>query len=408
MRITKLFIYIFLFISTSLSIYPKEKIIVGAEVLINEKLDLLKNKRIGIVTNSTAILSDGKHLIDTLNSIPTIKVKALYSPEHGLRGNFPAGKKFTESKDKATGIPIYSLYGKHFAPTKENLKNIDVLLFDIQDIGARFYTYISTLYKVIESAAKNNIKLIVLDRPNPLGGIEVAGPIVEKNFFSFIGIAPIPIRHGMTIGEIANLFNNEFVKNKADVTVIKMKNWKRELYLDQCNLPWVKPSPNIVNMDAILVYPGLCFFEATNMSEGRGTMEPFIKFGAPFINSQKLLAELGNTEGITFNECSFTPQNIPHMATNVKWKGKKCYGLKAIKIEKNKFKPIEFGVKLFVALHKLYPKKFVIKKKNVGRIYGNNNFYDMLLADKTADEIISLWKKNLIEFDELRNNYLLY
>ena len=219
----------------------------GADQLLSENFHLIKNKKLGIVTNHTAVLSNGVHLVDTLNSIKDTKIVALFGPEHGIRGDNSAGETISHGVDSKTGIPVYSLYGKDRKPTKEMLKDVDVLIFDIQDVGARFYTYISTLFYTVQAAAENNIPLIVLDRPNPISGIYVDGPIRKPELSSFVGIAPLPIAHGMTIGELAKYFAGEKLIGEnliVDLKVIKMKNWDRNLFYDSFVSEWIKPSPN--------------------------------------------------------------------------------------------------------------------------------------------------------------------
>ena len=271
---------------------PANNVICGADILISDSLNLIKGKGIGIVTNHTAVLSNGTHLVDSLFNIKNINIVALFGPEHGIRGDAPDGLTITDGKDSKTGIPVYSLYGKIRKPTKEMLKGVDVLIFDIQDIGARFYTFISTMYYTLEAAAENNIPVIILDRPNPIGGLKVSGNIREEEFKSFVGIAPIPIMHGMTVGELAILFNEQhYLENNlhANLTVIKIKNWQREQLFNQTGLKWINPSPNMINLDEAMIYPGLCLLEGTNISEGRGTQKPFLTFGAPYINSNQLI-----------------------------------------------------------------------------------------------------------------------
>ena len=390
-----------------------KKVILGDEQILSEQFNLIKNKRIGIITNQSGILSNGTNIVDTLVKIPNVNLAAIFSPEHGFRGNVPNGVKIGQTIDSATGLPVYSLYGKIRKPTPEMLKTIDVLLFDIQDIGARYYTYISTLYYAIQSAAENNVKFIVLDRPNPISGIKVEGPVLDTSYQSFVGIAAIPIMHGMTVGELAKLFNNpDFLKTKrkADLTIVKMKNWKRKYFFNDCRIKWIKPSPNIVSVDAELVYPGMCLLEGTNVSEGRGTYQPFIFFGAPFINSTQLLNQLKllDIKGVQFYPAMFTPKSIPHMSMRPKYKGKSCFGLKIVITDRNQFEPVKFGVKLLYALNKTYPGKFRLKTKWLDKLYGSSKLSQMLIDGKEPKEIISTWNPKLSEFIKKRKRYLLY
>jgi uncharacterized protein YbbC (DUF1343 family) len=288
----------------------------GADILIIDHLDLLKGKRLGIVTNHTAVLNNGIHLVDTLNSIDGINITALFGPEHGIRGMTAAGKEIKSDFDSKTGIPVHSLYGKDKKPTKEMLNDIDIVLYDIQDVGVRFYTYISTMYYVLQACAESNIPVIILDRPNPIGGVIVEGPVLEEDLKSFVGIASIPVRYGMTAGEHANYFAGEGLLGKEpDLTIIRMQDWLRESYFNENNLKWIPPSPNIPDFESALVYPGTCLIEGTNVSEGRGTKNPFCTIGAPFIKSEDLIKDLNgyNIEGAELKQVTFTPVQIPAM-----------------------------------------------------------------------------------------------
>ncbi len=389
------------------------KVTVGADILVSDSLHLIQNKRIGIVTNHSAILSNGTHLVDTLVKLQNVKVTTLFGPEHGIRGNAPDGHSIKDGIDSKTGLPVYSLYGKTRKPTKEMLENIDILIFDIQDIGARFYTYISTLYYILISSAENNIPIIVLDRPNPINGVTVDGPIRTEEFKSFVAIAPIPIQHGMTIGELANMFNDEnWLGNglKADLTVIKMEGWQRKYYFDDCNLPWIAPSPNMPTFETALVYPGMCLLEGVNVSEGRGTYSPFLTFGAPYINSEKLLKELNQFKhsGINLNITQFTPKSIPNMSTSPKYKGVKCNGISINIAKKEHSNALRFGIELLYSIHKLYPDKFEFRKNWLDKLFGNKKLHEMLVNNDSPKQIFKIWESELENFKLIRNKYLLY
>ncbi|MBU0475508.1 MAG: DUF1343 domain-containing protein [Bacteroidetes bacterium] len=389
------------------------KVKVGADVLVSDNLNLIQNKRIGIVTNHSAVLSNGTHLVDTLTTLANVKVTTLFGPEHGIRGNAPDGNTISDGIDSKTKLPVYSLYGKIRKPTKEMLQNVDILIFDIQDIGARFYTFISTLYYTLEAAAENNIPIIVLDRPNPINGITVDGPIRTEEFKSFVAIAQIPIQHGMTIGELANMFNNEkWLENevKADLTVIKMKDWKREYLFSDCNLPWVVPSPNIPDLETAIIYPGMCLLEGVNVSEGRGTYAPFLTIGAPFINSNEVLAELKklNISGIDIKPITFTPKSIENMSTSPKYKDIECYGLSLKITDSKNIMALRFGIELLYSIHKLYPNNFEFRNNWLDKLFGNTNLTEMLKNNSTPEEIFNTWENELSNFKTLREKYLLY
>ena len=408
---------IVLFITTyllSFNLFAQQvNISVGADVLVSDSLNLIQNKRVGIVTNHSAILINGTHLVDTLTKLENITVTTLFGPEHGIRGNAPDGNVINDGIDSKTGMPVYSLYGKIRKPTKEMLQNVDILIFDIQDIGARFYTFISTLYYTLEAAAENNIPIIVLDRPNPINGITVDGPIREDKFKSFVAIAPIPIQHGMTIGELANMFNNEkWLKNGviANLTVIKMKDWKRDYLFSDCNLPWVVPSPNIPDLETAIIYPGMCLLEGVNVSEGRGTYSPFLTFGAPYINSDELLTELNkyNLSGIKLESVTFIPKSIENMSTSPKYKDVECNGISIKITNPSKILALKFGIELLYSIHKLYPNYFEFRRNWLDKLFGNKNLTEMLKNNSNLDEIFNSWEIELNSFKNLRKNYLLY
>lgn len=385
----------------------------GADQLLSDYSHLIKNKKLGIVTNHTAVLSNGVHLVDTLYSLKEIKINALFGPEHGIRGDNAAGSTIENGIDSKTGIPVYSLYSEERKPTIEMLKDVEVLIFDIQDVGARFYTYISTLFYIVQAVAENNIPLIVLDRPNPINGIYVDGPIRKPELNSFVGIAPIPITHGMTVGELAQYFVGERLIGdnlKVDLKIIKMKNWDRNLFYDSFQSSWVKPSPNIPSLDAAIVYPGTCLIEGTNISEGRGTDSPFLTVGAPFINSRELVEELNkqSVASINFDSISFTPIEIPGVAINPKYKNENCYGIKITITDRNKFESVKFGIKLISTLHKLYSTDFKFRDNSFDRLTGERSIRLKILDEISVEEIIKFYQIELNDFKEIRKKYLLY
>ncbi|MCU7491724.1 MAG: DUF1343 domain-containing protein [Ignavibacteria bacterium] len=414
----KIWLYVFVSIFITSVIYPavpsqKNKTVAGADVLLAKRMNLIKGKRLGIVTNHSALLSNGTHLVDTLFHRKDVKISALFGPEHGIRGDAPDGTTISHGKDAKTGLEVYSLYGKVYKPTKDMLKDVDVLIYDIQDVGARFYTFISTLFYTVQAGAENNIPVIVLDRPNPITGIKVGGPIRKEELSSFVGIAPIPVMHGLTIGELATLFNESGMlgKNlKAKLTVVKLENWKRDYYYDETGLKWVRPSPNIPDLETAIVYPGMCLIEGTNVSEGRGTHKPFLTFGAPFINSEELTSELKKLgiKGAEFEKAEYKPVEIPNMASQPKFQGENVNGLQIRVTDRNEFEPVQFGIKLIYAVHKLYPGKFKFSDARFDRLSGDKSIREEILANKTADEIIKGWQKELNQFKGLRKKYLLY
>jgi len=398
---------------SSVNAQSTNNIQLGSDRLISEFQNLVIGKNIGLVTNHTGSLTSGKHIADIFYKMDGVKLVALFGPEHGVRGNSPAGEKIIDSIDPQTGVPVYSLYGKNRKPTEEMLNGIDLLIFDIQDVGARFYTYISTLFYMVQTSAEQNIPLIVLDRPNPINGISVDGPIRTAEQHSFVGIAPIPIMHGMTIGELAKMFaGEEFIGKelKPQLTIIEMKNWVRDSYFDNYNLTWNPPSPNIPDLETAIVYPGMCLVEGVNVSEGRGTQQPFLNIGAPYINSTELIKKLEEfgSGGLRITETSFTPVAISGIASSPKYENTQCTGIKIEVIDRRKFKPVEFGIKLISALHYLYPEELKFRESAFDRLAGDKKIREMILNDVHPDTIIKYWQKDLTDFLTIRKKYLIY
>lgn len=409
--IISLFVTLYMFPYNLLS--QDVNVTVGADILVSDSLHLIQNKKLGIITNHSAVLNNGVHLVDTLFNLDEIEIAALFGPEHGIRGDAPDGHAIKDGVDSKTNIPVYSLYGKIRKPTKEMLNKVDILIFDIQDIGARYYTFISTLYYSIIAAAENDIPIIILDRPNPINGIVVDGPIRTEEFKSFVAIAPIPIQHGMTIGELAFMFNNEEWlgdKLKANLTVIKMVGWNRELFLDECDLPWINPSPNIPSLNTAILYPGMCLLEGINVSEGRGTYSPFLTFGAPYINSKELLTELNTIQhpGLELSKTKFIPKSIKNMSTNPKYKDQNCNGISIKVVDKQKIKSLRFGIQVLYEIYKLYPDNFQFRRNWLDKLFGDTYLAEMIKNNDSPAQIFEKWESGLIEFKELRSKYLFY
>lgn len=389
------------------------KVTVGADLLFTANTKLIDGKRVGLITNHTALLSNGKHLADALKEYPKTTLTVLFGPEHGIRGDAPDGKKVNDTIDARTGVPVISLYGKINKPTPEMLKNVDVLIFDIQDVGARFYTFISTMFLCMEAAAENNIPFIVLDRPNPITGLLVEGPVRLDSLKTFVGWAPMPVTHGMTVGELATMANYErwFPKGlNADLKVIKMEGWDRSLWYDQTSLTWVSPSPNMVSLATATVYPGLCLIEGTNVSEGRGTDSPFEMIGAPWINGKVLTEALNGSKlaGVTFSEASFIPSEIPGKASSPKFNGKKCSGIRITVTDRNAFRPFRTGLTILQQITTLYKDSLVFRDRGFDRLSGTPVIRTMLQAGKSASEIEKIWTKELTDFLDSRRKALLY
>ncbi|APF17392.1 Uncharacterized conserved protein UCP016719 [Caldithrix abyssi DSM 13497] len=389
----------------------KQTVVIGLD-RVTEYQHLFENKNLGIIANHTAFNSRGEFILNVFQNIPGAKIKALFGPEHGFRGNYAAGKKIDEHS-LLDSIPIYSLYGKDVKPTPEMLANIDVLIFDIQDIGARFYTYIWTMALAMEAAAEQNIPFVVLDRPNPINGEAIEGPLLDTAFASFVGLFPIPVRHGMTAGELATLFNEQgWLKNgvRAKLRIVPMKNWQRSMWYDQTGLKFIAPSPNMPDLATATVYPGMCLLEGTNVSEGRGTEMPFLQFGAPWIKTAVLLKELRalNLPGVQFDSTIFKPQSIPGKAVHPKFENQRCYGVRLRVTDRNAFRSFKTGVLVIKALHDLYPDHFAWRVGHFDRLCGTDAVRLAIEKGEQLDVLFEQWEKEGEAFQKQRQPYLLY
>tara|TARA_B100002049_G_scaffold233109_1_gene213237 strand:- start:284 stop:1555 length:1272 start_codon:yes stop_codon:yes gene_type:complete len=356
----------------------------GLDILLDSKIDLITGKTIALVTNQTGIDQNGNPNYKRLMSMDEIKLKVVFSPEHGLFGE--ADKEITYANQIEDLPKVYSLYGSTRKPTKEMLDGINMIIYDIQDIGARFYTYISTLGLVMEAAAELNIPIIVLDRPNPIRSDIVEGPILDLKYQSFIGKYPIPIRYGWTIGELAEkIILEKWIHPTPKLITIPMEGWNASLWYDETTLPWVKPSPNIPNLETALIYPGMCLLEGTNISEGRGTDKPFKWFGAPWINSKNLSQELNKLKlsGVVFVPKSFTPISIPGVADKPKYENQLCHGLEIRIIDRNKYNSVKTGISVLKKINELYPDFLIIKKTRLNKLWGSDTLLKTL-QEKTV------------------------
>ncbi|MBD8137461.1 DUF1343 domain-containing protein [Bacillus sp. CFBP 13597] len=381
----------------------KQKVSPGIEVLLKEEKNVLSGKKVGLITNPTGIDSKLTSIVDLLHDDPDINLTALFGPEHGVRGDAQAGASVEYYIDEKTGLPVYSLYGKTKKPTPEMLKDVEVLVFDIQDVGTRYYTYIYTMAYAMEAAKENDIPFIVLDRPNPQGGESVDGPVLEPEFSSFVGLYPIPLKHGMTVGELATLFNKEF-KIGADLKVIKMKGWKRDMDYDDTGLPFVLPSPNMPAVSTTFVYPATGLIEGTNVSEGRGTTKPFELIGAPYINSDELAGKLNalRLPGVKFRAASFTPTFSKHA-------GKLSHGVEIYITDREQFKAVPTGLHIIKTIQDLYPGDFeFLAANNFNLLIGNGWIMSKIKAGSTVNEILKEYQVKQDAFKKVRKNYLLY
>ena len=364
----------------SISTPPVDKVHIktGIDILLDKKQNLIINKKIALVTNQTGVDQYGIANYKRLMDLEKIKLEVVFSPEHGIFGE--TDKEVTYN-DEIENLPkVYSLYGKVRKPTRGMLDGIDIIIYDIQDIGARFYTYISTLGLVMEAAAELNIPVLVLDRPNPIRGDIVEGPLLDLEYQSFVGKYPIPIRYGWTVAELAEkIIQENWINPTPQLTVVPMEGWNTSLWYDETTLPWVKPSPNIPNLETALIYPGMCLLEGTNISEGRGTNHPFKWFGAPWIDSKNLSQELNNLKlsGVVFVPKSFTPLSIPGVADKPKYEDQLCHGIEIRIIDRNKFNSVKSGVNILKTINEMYPDSLIIKEKRLNKLWGS----DILLKE---------------------------
>lgn len=380
---------------------------VGAEVLIDHHLDELKGKRVGLVMNPTARV-EGTHMLDTLLALG-VNVTALFGPEHGFRGQYAAGEAIKNGGKRIKGIPLYSLYDSTPAPTPEELRNVDLLLFDMQGVGARFYTYISTLGLVLEAAAAADVPVWVLDRPNPAGGNYISGWMMHQEHQSFVGAYPIPMVHGMTIGELAKMMVGEHwidYKEPPKLRVIKMEGWDRSMQWPETGLKWIPPSPNLPTFEHAFVYLGTVLFEGTNISEGRGTPDPFLTIGSPrtSISDEQLNQLRKNFPAISIKRATFVPKSIPGVAPNPDYEGKKCFGVKLSVKNYEQFQPVAFGAALL---------RVMLKATKGGK---TTDYIELLTGIDEAKLLHQLknrtylekWKKIAEKFAKKRKPYLLY
>ena len=385
-------------------IFSSGDIQIGLDIIQNN-IQGLKNNRIGIIANHTSLDSKNQTIVDIMlnNKIDVIRI---FAPEHGYLGHYQAGQTFQNSKYRLTDIEIVSLYGKNKSPQDKHLNDLDILIFDIQDIGVRYYTYVSTMILAMEKAAENDVQFLVLDRPNPLSGKIVQGSVLNKDYSSFVGMLPIPVRHGMTIGEIA-LFvkNNNLIENanELNLNVVKMINWNRFDWNDSYWDKWTPPSPNIPNRLNALIYVGACLLEGTNVSEGRGTEDPFILFGAPWIDSQSLVKNLNdkNLKGVFFVSESFIPNKS-------KYSGLKCNGLRINIIDKEKINPFIVGMHIINEIYNAHPKDFEFKDDFFDKLYGSSDLRLAILESKDLNILIKENEKDIIEYIKLAEKNRLY
>ncbi len=395
---------------------PDPQVIIGLDRLLADPQALLKNKRLGLVANQTSITRDLMHSVEGLNSLDGCRLERLFAPEHGFFGVAQDMEHVARENDPATGLPIFSLYGDKedsLTPDVSLFKGLDAVVFDVQDIGARYYTFIYTLANCMQTARQAGVELIVLDRPNPITGNLIEGNVVEDGYFSFVGQYPLRTRHGMTVGELARLFRNHFAGMDCELTVVPMEGWRRGMWFDETGLPWIPPSPNMPTLDTATVYPGLCLIEGTLLSEGRGTTRPFEQIGAPGIDPFGLAEALQAIQlpGVRFTPCRFKPGFQKHA-------GVVCGGVFLHVLDRNRFKPWLTGLVLIETIARLFPDAFawrtepyeyVSDRPAIDLLYGNARFREWVDGGQPVSAETALEETgDTVAFETLRASSLLY
>jgi uncharacterized protein YbbC (DUF1343 family) len=372
----------------------------------------LKGRRIGVVCNPASVDRELRHIADRVRTQAGVTLGAIFGPQHGFRSDVQENMIETgHAKDKRRCVPVYSLYSETREPTADMLRGIDLLLIDLQDVGTRIYTYIYTMANCLTAARKHGIKAIVCDRPNPIGGVDVEGPMLVHGYESFVGMYPIPMRHGMTIGELARMFNEAFGIG-ADLEVVEMADWKRDMYFDDTDVPWVLPSPNIPTLDAAIVYPGTVLFEGTNVSEGRGTTRPFELVGAPWVDAEPFTDRMNGLglPGVKFRPAVIEPTFHKHAKTS-------CGGCQIHVVDRETFRPVEAGVALIAAFHETDPRQFKWRdppyeyeheKLPFDILAGSSELREQIEDGLSARDIAKSWEAPIREFEKLRKRFLLY
>lgn len=372
------------------------RVLLGVEVLLRDSLHLVQGKRVGLITNHTGMLPDGRSTIDVLHRHPEIQLTALFAPEHGLRGSAAAGERIASSVDSATGVPIHSLYGETRVPTAEMLRDVDVVLYDIQDVGARVYTYQWTMALSAEAVSKAGKTFIVLDRPNPIRGDRVEGGVLDPAFRSFVGQYPVALRYGLTAGELLrHLVATGQVQ--ADVAVVPMAAWRRDLWWEETGLPWRNPSPNIRTMDAAILYTGTVFFEGTNLSEGRGTSMPFQLIGAGWLTDAGAIAKALNAKripGVVFDSTIVTVE------PGQKWGGERIPMIVVVVSDRNEVVPVRVGLELLRAIYVRHPREFQWRQSHMDRLAGSERFRQAVEREGGIEALLPLLEEESRRFGE--------
>ncbi len=409
----KLILFAITLFGTSIVSAQETRVQTGAEVLAEANFDQLAGSMVGLIVNHTARIGDD-HLINLVHAAPNVALGAIFGPEHGLRGTAEDGEAVKDGVDQMTGVPVYSLYGATRRPTREMLSDLDILVFDIQDVGARFYTFISTMGLAMQSAAEAGIPFMVLDRPNPLSGTYVSGFVLESEQQSFVGQFAIPIAHGLTVGELAKMIKGEALLpglEALDLRIIAMEDWTRAMQWPETGHPWVPTSPNIPKFETALVYPGTCFFEATSASEGRGTVNPFLQVGTVGVDGEQIAAKLNRKllPGVQFEVAEFTPKPLTSMDSAPKLNGQVIQGLGIRVTDRKAYQPVETGIHI---LHAYYhavqdADEFLTRPEWLGKLSGTAELVSML-DSMDPEEITASWQDGVDDFIQRSENYYLY
>jgi uncharacterized protein YbbC (DUF1343 family) len=383
----------------------------GIDVLLEDQPELLRGLRVGLITNHTGLagLADGVDgavsTIDRLHQHPEIELVALFGPEHGLRGDAEAGERVADGIDPRTGLPVHSLYGETRRPGPQVLDGVDALLFDIQDIGTRYYTYVWTMAHSMEAAAERGVRFVVLDRPNPIGGTLMQGNVLDPAFATFVGLYPVPMRHGLTPGELARYLNVEHGIG-AELDVVPVAGWRRDMWYDDTGLGWIPPSPNMPSVEAAAHYPGTCLFEGTNLSVGRGTDRAFEQIGAPWLDHQALAERLTayDLPGVEFIPVTFTPRS----PGDGKFGGQAVRGIRLRVTDRERYDPAIAGIALVVEIHRLHSDRLQWHVRHFDRLAGTDRVRQAVLAGRSVDHITADWAAQVAAFRAAAEPYLLY
>ena len=383
-------------------LHYKMSVLLGIDVLLSDHLDLLQGRRVGLVSSASGLTRGLRSTVAALQSLADVELVALFAPEHGFYGAEADGRFVPSTTDQTTSLPIYSLYGEQKRPSTAMLDGIDLLVFDIQTVGVRFYTYVTTMLYVLQAAGNHGIPVVVCDRPNPIGGRIVEGPIMEPPFESFIGCGPLPLRHGLTIGELARLFTTIW-EVRCDLTVVPCQGWQRDMWHDETGLVWVPPSPSMPKLETAVCYPGTCLIEGTNLSEGRGTAVPFEQIGAPWLDAVWLAQTLNsqNCPGVVFRPTHFQP-------TDSKWCGQMCRGVQLHVTDRAVFRPVMTVLALLTAVQTRHPDEFSWRLPHFDRLMGTNQVRQQLEEKEPVGDIIGRWAKGQHTFDTHRRAVMLY